>query len=259
MKIAQRTVDGVFIEHAAPGAFSSAPPIVLVHGAGHGSWVWENFLPYFAAQGRDCYAFSWFNHRGSRGLPDDQFAKRSLVDTVEELTTVVDLAGQPPVLVTHSMGAIVAQKYAEDHPVAAQVHITPAICAEVGLDVDVDVDPATPVGPGPFEQAWDLYLGGTSEEDARRYYALFSHESPRAIKEGVNALVSVDRTRLGGPSLLVAAEHDVVVQAEDVRRSAAYFGSDYLFLHGRSHNVALEPRWRETAHRIHSWLTHKTW
>ncbi|WP_231405972.1 alpha/beta hydrolase [Streptomyces clavuligerus] len=253
------TVDGVFIEHAAPETDPVAPPIVFVHGAGHGSWVWENHLRYFAAQGRNCYAFSWFNHRGSRDLPAGEFLKRSLVDTVEELETVVGVAGEPPVLITHSMGAIVAQKYAENHPVAAQIHITPAICAEVGLDVDVEIDPTTPVNSGPFERAWELYLGGASEEDARRYHALLSDESPRAIKEGVNALVSVDRTRLGGPSLFIAAEHDVIVRAEAVRRSADWFGSDYLFLHDRSHNVALEPRWRETADRIQSWLTHKTW
>ncbi|MFE7129254.1 alpha/beta fold hydrolase [Streptomyces sp. NPDC057638] len=242
MSTEQKMIDGVLIEHAAPTTAPSAPPLVFVHGAGHGSWVWENYLPYFAATGRDCYAFSWYNHHGSRDLPEGRFLERSLADTVEELETVVSFAGQAPVLVTHSMGAIVAQKYAERHPVLAQVHIAPAICADVGLDVDFAIDPGTPVGPGPFETAWDFYLGGTSEEDARRYYALFSEESPRAIMEGVNALVSVDRTRLSGPTLFIAAEHDRVVPAEAVRRSADHFGGDYLFLHGRSHNVALEPR-----------------
>ncbi|MGW5679359.1 alpha/beta hydrolase [Streptomyces sp. NPDC003860] len=259
MKIQHATVNGVFIERAAPEGVPSAPPIVFVHGAGHGSWVWENYLPYFAATGHDSYAFSWFNHPGSHELPREQFLARSLVDTVEELEIVVSHIGQPPILVTHSMGAIVAQKYAERHPVLAQVHITPAICKEVGLDVHREIDPAEPIGPGPFDVAWNLFLGGSSEEDAHHYYTLLSAESPTAIAEGVNALVSVDRTRLSGPSLFVAAEHDVVVQAEAVRRSAAHFGSDYLFVADRSHNVLLEPRWRETADRINSWLTYQTW
>ncbi|WP_329176516.1 alpha/beta hydrolase [Streptomyces sp. NBC_01477] len=259
MKIERTTIDGVFIEHASPESAPAAPPVVFVHGGAHGSWAWENYLGYFAATGRDCYAFSWFNHEGSAALPDDRFAARSLADTVEELEIVTAHVGQAPVLMTHSMGAIVAQKYAERHPVVAQVHLAPAVCAEVGLDVEFDIDPGAPVERLPFEVAWGLYLGGCSEEDAGRYHALMSRESAVAVKEAVTASVSVDRTRIGGPSLVVAAEHDAIVPAEAVRRSAAHFGSDYLFLPDRSHNVLLEPRWRGTADRVRSWLDHRAW
>lgn len=145
MKIERTTIDGVFIEHASPESAPAAPPVVFVHGGAHGSWAWENYLGYFAATGRDCYAFSWFNHEGSAALPDDRFAARSLADTVEELEIVTAHVGQAPVLMTHSMGAIVAQKYAERHPVVAQVHLAPAVCAEVGLDVEFDIDPGAPV------------------------------------------------------------------------------------------------------------------
>jgi pimeloyl-ACP methyl ester carboxylesterase len=266
VQIERKTIDGVSIEHAPSESSPTAPPIVFVHGGTHGSWAWEKFLPYFAATGRDCYSFSWFNH-GSRELPDDQFAARSMTDTVEELEIVIAQVGQEPVIISHSMGAIIAQKYAEKLPVLGQVQLTPALCAEVGFDVesavsfDVDSEIArgVPIERPPFEVAWSLYLGGCSEEDARRYYALMPRESPTALKEAMTTSVSVDRTRIGGPSLMIAAEHDVVIPAEAVRRSAAYFGSDYLFLFGRSHNVLLEPRWRETANRIKSWLDHETW
>ena len=259
MKIESKMVDGVFIEKAASETAPYAPPIVFVHGGGHGSWMWEEYLKYFAATGRDCYSFSWFGHRGSRELPVDQYVARSMTDTVEELEIVAAHVGQVPVLITHSMGAIIAQKYAEKHPVPAQMHLAPAICAEVGLDVEFEIDLSQPVVRPPFEKSWDLFLGGCSEQDARRYNALFTRESPTALKEAVTASVSVDRTRISGPSLMIAAEHDLVVPAEAVRRSASYFGSDYLFVPGRSHNLVLEPRWRETADRIKSWLEHETW
>jgi pimeloyl-ACP methyl ester carboxylesterase len=259
MKIESKTVDGVFIEKMASDTGPYAPPIVFVHGGGHGSWMWEEYLTYFAATGRDCYSFSWLGHRGSRELPVDQYVARSMTDTVEELEIVAAQVGQVPVLITHSMGAIIAQKYAEKHPVPAQVHLAPAICAEVGLDVEFEIDLSQPVVRPPFEKSWHLFLGGCSEQDARRYNALFTRESPTALKEAVTAAVSVDRTRISGPSLMIAAEHDLVVPAEAVRRSAAYFGSDYLFVPDRSHNLVLEPRWRETADRIKSWLEHETW
>src|ERR1700754_1289499 len=116
MRVERKTVGGVFIEHAAPEGSRSGPLVVFVHGGSHGSWVWENYLTYFAARGRDCYSFSWFNHNGSRQLSVQQFAERSMADTVEELEIVASHVGEAPVLVTHSMGAVVAQKYAEKHP-----------------------------------------------------------------------------------------------------------------------------------------------
>ncbi|POX58693.1 alpha/beta hydrolase [Streptomyces sp. Ru62] len=259
MKVENTTVKGVFIEYARSESSPSAAPIVFVHGGGQGSWVWENYLPFFAATGRDCYAFSWYNHHRSHELPEEQFAARSMAETVEELEIVVDHIGQVPVLVTHSMGALVGQKYAEQHPVVAQVHITPAICAEVGLHPERQLDLSKPVGIGSFEEEWPRVLAGCSEEDARRYYALLSRESALAIQETISTSFSVDRTRIGGPSLVIAAENDVVVPAEAIRRSAAYFGSDYLFLPGRTHNVLLEPGWRETAERIKTWLERQTW
>ncbi|MFJ3804303.1 alpha/beta hydrolase [Streptomyces sp. NPDC090088] len=259
MKVERKMVDGVFIEHASPENSLAHPPIVFVHGGLQGSWVWENYLPYFSAAGRECYAFNWFNHHGSRELPEDQFAARSMADTVEELETVVAHIGQEPVLVTHSMGALVGQKYAEKHPVVAQVHITPAICAEVGLHPDIDIDVSRPIEIPDFKTAWHQMFKGCSEDDARRYHSMMSRESAVAIKETISSSFSVNRTRIGGPSLVIAAENDVIVPAEAVRRSASYFGSDYLFVPGGSHGVLLEPGWRETAERINTWLERQTW
>jgi pimeloyl-ACP methyl ester carboxylesterase len=251
---------GVYIEHAAPERETASPPIVFVHGGAHASWVWQQWLPYFADTGRHCYSFSWFGHNGSRELADAEFAARTLADATEELGIVVSLIGQPPVLIGHSMGGPVIQKYAETNPAFAQVLLTPSICAEVGLTGGrFDFDLSSPVEPPPFHSAWRLFLGGCTERDARRYHALMSRESPTAIRQAVLGTLSVDRTLIGGPSLVVAAEHDAVVAAEAVRRTAAHFGSDYMFLWGRSHNVVLEPRWRETADRIISWLDRQTW
>jgi pimeloyl-ACP methyl ester carboxylesterase len=259
MNIEKKTVDGVFIEYTRAEGDSSGPPMVFVHGGHHGSWAWENYLTYFAELGHDCYAFSWFNHHGSRELPDAEFATRSMVDTVQELETAVAVAGRVPILVTHSMGSLVGQKYAETHPVIAEVHITPAVCAEVGLHPDSEVDLSAPIDVPSFETAWPLYFPENTEADARRYHSVLSRESAMAIKETISTSFSVDRTRLGGPSLVIAAENDTIVPPEAIRRSAAHFGSDYLYLPGRTHNVLLEPRWREAATRIATWLDRQIW
>ncbi|RKR91266.1 alpha-beta hydrolase superfamily lysophospholipase [Micromonospora pisi] len=261
MEIEKLQVDGVFVEHAAPVGEPIAPPIVMVHGGSHGSWVWDKFLPYFAATGRHCYSFSWFNHNGSRALPEEEFVRRSIQDVTEELKIVVSHVGQTPVLMAHSMGAMAVQKYAEDHPVVAQVLIAPIACKEVGNEVmQLPIDLTRPYPPMPYEMAREWFFEGLPEDEARHYYALMPDESPTALWEVASGgALSLERTRIGGPSLMVGAEHDIVVPAEVVRRSAAYFGSDYLFLHDRSHSMLLEPGWRETADRVRSWLDRAVW
>lgn len=262
MKIEQYLVDGVFVERAAAKGVATAPPIVFVHGGSHGSWLWERWLPYFASMGRDCYAFSWFNHTGSHGLPMEQFVQRSMLDATEELGIVVSHVGEAPVIVAHSMGAAVAQKYSEDHPVLAQVLLAPVPCTESrGEAIPLPVDWSAPFPPMPYEMAVEWFLAGCAEEDARRYYGLMPDESPKAVWEAAQrgAAIELDRTRIGGPTLMVAGGQDIVSPAELVRKHAAYFGADYLFMADRAHSLILEPRWRGVADRVNVWLTRSAW
>ncbi|POX63493.1 alpha/beta hydrolase [Streptomyces sp. Ru62] len=262
MKVEQLLLDGVFVEHVAPDGPAASPPIVFIHGGSHGSWLWDNWTRYFAGLGRHCYAFSWFNHTGSVELPTEEFVKRSMLDATEELGIVVKYAGETPVLVAHSMGAAVAQKYAEDHVVLAQVLLAPVPCTDSrGEAIQIPVDLSLPFPPMPYETAAEWFFDGCSEQDARRYHALMPDESPKAVWEAAQrgAAIELDRTRASGPMLMVAGGRDIVSPAELVRKHAAHFGADYLYLADRAHSLILEPRWRDVADRIDSWLAHAAW
>lgn len=262
MKTEQYLVNGVFVEHVEPEGPATAPPMVFVHGGSHGSWLWENWLPYFAGQGRHCYSFSWFNHTGSHELPTEEFVQRSMLDATRELDIVVSHLDQAPVLVAHSMGAAVAQKYSEDHLVLAQVLLAPVPCTDSkGEAIPLPVDWSVPFPPMPYEMAVEWFLAGCSQEDARRYYDLMPNESPKAVWEAAQrgAAIELDRTRVSGPTLMIAGGQDIVSPAPLVRKHAAHFGADYLFLPDRAHSLILEPRWRDVAGRISSWLSRTAW
>ncbi len=47
-----------------PKAVSSTP-ILFVHGAWHGAWCWENFLPYFAERGYESHRYDRVARRSS--------------------------------------------------------------------------------------------------------------------------------------------------------------------------------------------------
>ena len=82
-------------------------PLLFVHGAFTGAWCWdEHFLPYFAARGHDAWAVDLRGH-GDDAAPVEL---ASIEDYVADLLLAIEQIGEPPVIVGHSMGAIVVQR-----------------------------------------------------------------------------------------------------------------------------------------------------
>ena len=103
-----------------PPAGPHRTPLLFVHGAYSGAWCWEeHFLPYFAARGHPAYALSLRGHGASAGR--ESLALASISDYVEDVAHAVRRFQTPPVLVGHSMGGLVVQRYLERHDVPAAV------------------------------------------------------------------------------------------------------------------------------------------
>jgi pimeloyl-ACP methyl ester carboxylesterase len=95
-------------------------PLVFVHGEVHAAWCWdEHFIDFFAGHGYRALALSLRGHGAS---PTAKRLKTcSIVDYVDDLRSVA--AGLPvaPVVVGHSMGGFVVQKYLESSTAPAAV------------------------------------------------------------------------------------------------------------------------------------------
>ncbi len=110
---------------------SKSPPILFVHGAWHGAWCWEeHFLPYFAKYGYSAYALSLQGHGGS--CSNKKLYKVSIDDYLHNIVHAITVLSEseytPPILVGHSMGAMILQKYlkTENVPsILAAVLLTP--------------------------------------------------------------------------------------------------------------------------------------
>ena len=97
-------------------------PLLLVHGAWHASWSWENFVPFFTGLGYDVTTVDLRGHGGSEGREKVKWhsAARGYVADVAQ---AVEAIGRPPVIIAHSLGGYVAQKYLENNTVPAAVLI----------------------------------------------------------------------------------------------------------------------------------------
>jgi pimeloyl-ACP methyl ester carboxylesterase len=104
-------------------------PILFAHGAWHGAWCYQKyFMPYFAEQGFDTYALSYRDHGGSE---KSGMRTNRIRDYVIDLGQVIDTLPQKPILIAHSMGGHVAQKYLEEQQLPATVLLAPVPAAGV--------------------------------------------------------------------------------------------------------------------------------
>lgn len=93
---------------------SGKAPLLFVHGAWHGAWCWdEHFLDFFAAKGYRAVAVSLRGHGRSPAPKVMQFC--SVADYVDDVASVADSLPQEPVVIGHSLGGVIVQKYLESH------------------------------------------------------------------------------------------------------------------------------------------------
>ena len=119
---------GIYIESWLPERRSRRRPLVLVHGELGGSWLWEQYLGYFAHRGWEGHAINlrahfWSDTTEVSGIDFESY--------VFDVLASFDHIPQNPVLIGHGMGGLIAMRAAEERHVAGLVLISPALPAEL--------------------------------------------------------------------------------------------------------------------------------
>ena len=105
-------------------------PLLFVHGTGHAAWCWDtNFLPFFAENGFSAHAVSLRGHGQSEGR--EKLKWSSIAEFVDDVHRTASTLDQPPVILGHSLGGLVAAKYLEQYSAPAGVLIAP--CPSEGM------------------------------------------------------------------------------------------------------------------------------
>jgi pimeloyl-ACP methyl ester carboxylesterase len=251
-----------------PESATRATPILFVHGAWHAAWCWEDyFLPYFAQQGFAAHAMSLRAHGLSDGR--DRLRWVSVDDYVTDLVQVIHALPKPPIIVGHSLGGFVVQKYLEHYDTPAAVLVAPAP-ARGGLRFTLRTLRTSPgallrstARMSPYalvnsvERAHTTFFSShMPREEVERHYARIQEDSFRAYLDFLLfALPDVRRIReRGTPMLILAGANDRVFPANEQRALGELYNADVTILPDTAHDIMLEKGWQAAADRIMSWL-----
>ena len=257
-------VAGLEVFSCLPARKTGRPPLLFIHGAFAGGWMWtETFMPVLAAAGYPCYALSLRGHGGSEGR--EHIAWHSVKDYVDDVATVVDWLATEPVLIGHSMGGFIVQKYLEHHSVpgaallcsvppqgliAAQFHMLfrkPHLFMEINSIMAGDhTDSRT------LREA--LFAGEVDESMLQAWLGRMQSESHRAIWDmsmfNVPNLHAMNRP----PMLVLGAELDVLTPAFLVQSTGHSYGLPVHIFRGMGHAVTHEKDWPLVAATLREWL-----
>ncbi len=95
-------------------------PLLFVHGGWHAAWCWdENFLDFFADRGFRAVGVSLRGH-GQSGS-SKPLRSCSIGDYLDDVQSATENLNSQPVLIGHSMGGFIVQKYLENRCAPAGV------------------------------------------------------------------------------------------------------------------------------------------
>ncbi|HME76718.1 MAG TPA: alpha/beta hydrolase [Mycobacterium sp.] len=240
-------------------------PLLFVHGAWHAAWCWdEHFLGFFADKGYRAMALSFRGHGNSP--THTPLRTCSVADYLEDLSSVADSLTTRPVVIGHSMGGFIVQKYLESHDAPAGVLMT-------------SMPPQGNLGSGlrwirqhPWHFTKILITGkslpyiNTPELARERFFSAQMPESQvvdyaarlqeESARIGVDCLVlRLPRPkRVTTPLLVLGAHDDGAHTRKEVRATARAYRTEAEFFPNMGHNMMLEPGWAVVAERIHTWL-----
>jgi len=246
-----------------------ATPLLFIHGTLHTASCWDvHFLDYFAQHGYASHAVNLRGHGKSEGREKLRWTR--IADFVEDVENTVRQLPSTPILIGHSMGGFIIQKYLEAHDAPAAVLLSspspagllptairtarrqPWAFAKVNLTMSLKPFIATPqlVGEAFFSQ--DL-----PGELLLEYWKQTQDDSFRAFLDMV-ALDLPKPNRVKSPLLVLGAGRDNMIGPREIEATARAYKTKAEIIPDVAHNSMLELRWQSVAERILAWLIERS-
>jgi non-heme chloroperoxidase len=245
--------------------------IVMLHGASAGGWCFDIFREEFEALGWTCHSPDLVGHGKDSAAADAKLVGVGMADYRAECASLLKSFAEPPVILGHSMGAVLAQQLAAAGLARALVLVSPAPRAgilpatdsERQLDQDLMTIAAfwNAVIHPDFNLACFYSLNRVPPAEQRSVFDRFGPESGRAYFEvffwmfDKTGATAVDTTKISCPVLCLSGTDDNLVSLATARATAAPYRNAALWEEaGHGHMLPLEPGAAGIARRIADWI-----
>ncbi len=245
---------GLEVLGPGPGAADDRTPVLFVPGLGHAAHCWDHWRGAADQAGRPAYAMSLRGH----GASARRLRLARMGQYRDDVIEVASSLPSAPVLIGHSMGALVCAMAAAEFPTAGLVMVA-GIPAHPGIGSLALVAKQHPVDalsmiagrtlrPRPeylYEQldpaTAAAHIAQTGKESALAQHQILFHRPPAA-------------PRGGAPVLSIGATADRLVPIRDVRATARRYGATLREFDGIGHNMMQDVGWEGPWQAIAQWL-----
>jgi non-heme chloroperoxidase len=243
--------------------------ILFIHGAWSTGQVWENFESHFDSLGYRTYAPTLRFHTTAK---NDSLIGTSMFDFISDIENVIKTMDSPPIVVAHSMGAIIGQKLAETHAIdklivmGAPVNygmmppkdtISPVkwVTSIKGLDKQI-VKPS-------FEHSKLVLFNNLDSLQQVNEYERLTYESGQVMKEMIwiknvfgKKPNKIDYDHITIPILLIYGGKDIAAPKEIANKLMNAFNMkpELKVFENNAHWMMKEQNWKEISTYIMEWM-----
>ncbi|BBX70178.1 alpha/beta hydrolase [Mycolicibacterium psychrotolerans] len=242
-------------------------PLLFVHGAWHAAWCWDaHFLEFFVDRGYRAAALSLRGH--GRSATAKPLRACSFEDYLDDIDAVATTMPGDPILIGHSMGGFLVQRYLQHRTAPAAVlmaSMPPSGSLASGLRW-MKRHPwhfakmsatrrSLPYVSTPALARERFFSATTPDSVVTACVARLQEESARCGTDGMRNLPKPEL--ITADILVLGAAADGAVPPDEVVATARAYGTVAELFPRMGHNMMLEPGWATVGERIDEWLVER--
>lgn len=253
--------------------------IVFIHGLWIHASSWQPWMDLFKQRGYETLNPAWPGDSATVAecrANADAIANRGVTEIADSYARVIASLAEPPIVIGHSFGGLIAQVLLGRGIAAAGVAIDPAPIKGVWQLPFSALKASLPVLGNPFNlrKANTLTFGqfrygfanAVPEAEARELYDRWTIPAPcRPLFQAAIASFAGTETKVNtanttrGPLLITGGEKDniappILGQASLKKYSSSVI-ADFKLFEGRGHSLIVDHGWKEVAEYALAWLS----
>jgi pimeloyl-ACP methyl ester carboxylesterase len=247
--------------------------ILFVHGMFQNGVSWDRWVSFFGHRGFECAVPDWPCHEGVpatlRSDIPPELGRLTLAEVVDVFEAECRASSEPPIIIGHSVGGLVAQILAARGVAAAAVCISPVAPNDLlALDRHLLKNVTAITNPLKGHEPYLMTPEGfhenfcntmSAEESNKAYEVTATHDSRQVLRDCLGKTGHIDLAAPHAPLLFIAAESDHIIPAALVRRNCEHYThkesrAEHVKFPNRGHFICGDAGWSQVASYAHDWM-----